>query len=496
MSQKPLLLALDQGTTSTRAIVFDTRGTALGSAQRALAQSFPQDGWVEHDPERLCSDAILVMRGALENARASATAVVALGISNQRETAIVWERANGQAIHPAIVWQDRRTAGLCAQLREQGLEPEISAITGLLLDPYFSATKIAWILDAVPGARARAERGELAAGTVDSWLTWRLSGGAIHATDASNASRTLLFDLTTQRWSPRLCAIFRVPPAILPEVQDTASDFGFIQRELLGAAIPLRALVGDQQAAAFGQGCLEPGSAKATYGTGCFTVQNTGAQILNSRNRLLSTQAWRLKGVSTFALEGSIFHAGTVVQWLREGLGLLGSSQDAEKLARSADSRRRVYLVPAFTGLGAPWWDPSARGALHGLTRETNASDLARAALEAACFQTRDLLDAARSDGAEPPSELRVDGGMARNEWFLQALADLCALPIARSTTTESTARGAALLAGVSLGLQESEEAARSWQAERRWLPRMGEDERSERHAGWLRAVRRTLSEN
>jgi len=495
MSRAPLLLALDQGTTSTRAVLFDATGAPLATAQRELPQSYPQDGWVEHDPARIAADATAVLRAVLERAGKHAGEIAALGITNQRETVVVWERDSGRAIHPAIVWQDRRTADVCEKLRADGHEESVAAATGLLLDPYFSATKIAWILDAVPGARARAERGELAVGTVDCWLTWQLTRGALHATDASNASRTSLFDLRAQAWSAELCALFRVPFALLPEVRDTAADYGRTASEVLGEPIALRALVGDQQAAAFGQGCLEPGAMKATYGTGGFTMQNTGGVLLRSRHRLLSTQAWRLEGVSTFALEGSIFHAGTVVQWLRDELGLLKEAADAEALARAADPRKRVYLVPAFTGLGAPWWRPDARGAIYGLTRDTAAADLVRAGLESACFQTRDLLDAARADGAELPAELRVDGGMVSNDWLLQSLADLCGIPVVRPAHTESTARGAALLAGIGAGVADAFATAREFRVARRCEPSIGEDERAERHAGWLRAVSRTLAE-
>lgn len=493
MSPTPLLLALDAGTTSTRAILFDAEGRSLATAQTELPQFFPQDGWVEHDPLRIAGDAERVLR---EAARAAAGAPLALGLTNQRETVVLWERATGRPLHPAIVWQDRRTAAVCARLRAAGLEPEISRRTGLLLDPYFSATKIAWLLDHVPGARARAERGELAVGTVDCWLAWSLSGGAQHVTDASNASRTLLFDLHTSAWSPQLCEWFGVPMAVLPAVRDTAADFGSVRAEVLGAPLPLRALVGDQQAAAFGQACVTPGAAKATFGTGCFTLQNTGATALASRNRLLTTVAWRLRGVATFALEGSVFHAGSVVQWLRDGLGLLRDASEADARARRADPRKRIFLVPAFTGLGAPWWRPDARGAIHGLTRDANADDLVRAGLEAACYQTVDLLDAAIADGAPPPATLRVDGGMARSDWTMQALADLSGRPVQRPIVTETTALGAAALAGLGAGLWSGSEAATAlWRPERTFTPGMSADERAERRAGWRRAVARTLYE-
>jgi glycerol kinase len=488
------LLALDQGTTSTRAIVFDTEGVPRAAAQRELPQSFPRDGWVEHDPERIASDAEAVLAAALAAAGAAARQVAAIGITNQRETAVLWERASGRPLHPAIVWQDRRTADECARLRAAGHEPAVARRTGLLLDPYFSATKIAWLLDNVPGARARAGRGELAAGTVDCWLAWRLTGGAAHVTDASNASRTLLFDIREQAWSEDLCALFRVPREVLPEVRDTLADFGAIRAGVLGAPVPIRALIGDQQSAAFGQGCLARGAMKATYGTGCFTLQNTGSEPVASRHRLLATVAWRLGGVVSYAIEGSIFHAGTVVQWLRDGLGLVRDAAETEARAQRADPRKRVYLVPAFTGLGAPWWSPAARGAIHGLTRDVNADDLVRAALEAACFQTRDLLDASVADGAVLPQELRVDGGMVRNAWLLQALADLTGLPVARPAITETTALGAALLAGIGCGaIGDPAAAERLWRAAMRCEPRMSEAERAERHAGWRLAVARTL---
>ncbi len=491
MSGGPVLLALDAGTTSTRAIAFREDGAQLAVAQRELPQSFPRDGWVEHDPLRIAADAEAVLREAADRAGAPPTAI---GITNQRETVVLWERASGRPLGPAIVWQDRRTADVCDRLRAAGHEPEVARRTGLLLDPYFSATKIAWLLDELPGARARAERGELAAGTVDCWLAWTLGGDGRHLTDASNASRTSLFDLEQQRWSDPLCRLFRVPRALLPEVRDSAGDFGMVRAAVLGAPTPLRALIGDQQAAAFGQACLEPGSMKATYGTGAFTLQNTGAQIVRSRQRLLTTVAWRLGGAASYAVEGSIFQAGTVVQWLRDELGVLRSAGEAEARARRADPRLRVYLVPAFTGLGAPWWQPAARGSIHGLTRDAGADELVRAGLEAACFQTRDLLDAAAADGARLPAELRVDGGMARNDWLLQALADLTGVVVERPALTETTALGAAWLAGIGVGaLDGPAAAARAWRAERRFEPAMSAAERDERHAGWRLAVARTL---
>ncbi len=491
----PPFLALDQGTTSTRAMLFSSDGEVVAVAQRELPAAFPAPGWVEHDPERIHADAEAVIRDCLATAGVAPAAIGGLGITNQRETVVVWERATGRPIHPAIVWQDRRTAETCRRLQDEGHQDWVRERTGLLLDPYFSATKIAWILDQVPGARAAAERGELAAGTVDCWLTWRLTGGRVHATDASNASRTLLYDLVHGAWNEELCRFFDVPPALLPEVRDTVADYGAAEVAGLDGALAIRTLVGDQQSAAFGQACFAPGDVKATYGTGCFTVQNTGAEPVWSERMLLTTVLWRLDGATTYAIEGSSFNAGTAVQWLRDGLGLFDDAAETEELARHADPRQRVYLVPAFTGLGAPWWDPDARAAIHGLTREVGRPELVRAALEAVCFQTRDLLEAAAADGAPAPRELRVDGGMVRNDWLLQALADLLGLPVARPAVVETTALGAARLAALGAGYHEGLDAvAAAWRAERRAAPAMPEDEREERWAGWREAVRRTLT--
>jgi glycerol kinase len=485
----PALLAIDQGTTSTRAVVFDERGVRLAAAQRELPQAFPQPGWVEHDPLRIWEDTLACARAALAGAGLAARDLLALGITNQRETTVVWERESGRPIHPAIVWQDRRTSDFCARHAERN--DWLAERTGLLLDPYFSATKVAWILDQVPGARARAERGELAFGTVDSWLLWQATGGVVHATDASNASRTALFDVRTQQWDPELLAFFRVPASLLPEVRDSAADFGSTEPALFGAPIPIRGIAGDQQAATVGQGCLRPGMVKSTYGTGCFLVLHTGAELRRSRHRLLGTVAYRLKGEVTYALEGSIFVAGAAVQWLRDAVRLVGSAAETADLARSVADTRGVYLVPAFTGLGAPYWDPWARGAILGLTRDSGIAHIVRAALEAVCYQTRDLL-AAMAQDAGSPTELRIDGGMVTNDWLAQCLADVVRLPVVRPRSVETTALGAAFLAGLGAGLYGSlEEIGRLWEAEARFVPEMEEERADRLYAGWQAAVAR-----
>ncbi|HEX4872736.1 MAG TPA: glycerol kinase GlpK [Nevskiaceae bacterium] len=488
----PLLLAIDQGTTSSRALVFDRRGQRRGASQRELPQSFPREGWVEHDPERIVEDVVACVREALAAAGATAADIAGLGITNQRETTVLWERASGRALHPAIVWQDRRTAAFCA---EQAAHSDwLAERTGLLLDPYFSATKLAWLLDQIPGARARAEAGELAFGTIDSWLLWRLSGGRVHATDASNASRTALFNLHAQDWDPELLRFFRIPPALLPAVRDCAAEFGHTEPALFGGPIAIRGLAGDQQAATIGQACFAPGMIKSTYGTGCFMVLNTGSQCVRSRSRLLSTVAYRLGGRTTYALEGSIFVAGAAVQWLRDAVHLIGSAGETEKLARSIEDSEGVYLVPAFTGLGAPWWDPQARGAILGLTRNSGIAHIVRAALESVGFQTRDLLEAMRAD-APAPTELRVDGGMVVNDWLTQSLADLAQVPVVRPATVETTALGAAFLAGLQAGVYDSlDQIAALWQAERRFSPALDAASAHRRHQGWQAAVARVRS--
>jgi len=487
------LLAIDQGTTSTRAMVFDADGNAVSIAQQELPQVFPRPGWVEHDPNGIWRDTQAVLRAALERAELGPEQIAGIGITNQRETTVLWERATGRPLHNAIVWQDRRTSEQCARLRADGLEAEISQKTGLLLDPYFSATKIAWLLDNVDSARSRAEAGELAFGTIDSYLVWRLTGGSRHVTDATNASRTLLYDIRAQAWDSDLLRIFGVPRALLPEVLDNAAEFGHTAAEILGAPVPIRGAAGDQQAAAIGQACLVPGTIKSTYGTGCFALLNTGDTPLVSRNRLLTTTAYRFAGKPHYALEGSIFSAGATIQWLRDGLGLIENAAETAALARAADPASGVYLVPAFAGLGAPYWDSEARGALYGLTRDSGRAEIARAALEAIGFQTRDLLDAMVADGAAPPAALRVDGGLAQNDWAMGFVADILDLPVERSAIVETTALGAAYLAGLQAGLYaDISEMAENWACDMRFESSMKEQDRSQRYAGWLDAVART----
>ncbi len=492
MSAERTILAIDQGTTSSRAILFSGEGRRLGQAQKELPQHFPRSGWVEHDAEDIWRDTVEVMRGALADAGKSAEDVAAIGITNQRETTVIWDRATGEAIHKAIVWQDRRTAEFCQGLRDQGAEEVVRQRTGLLLDPYFSGTKIAWLLDNVPGARERAERGELAFGTIDCFLLWRLTGGKVHATDATNAARTLIFDIQKQVWDPELLALLRIPDSLLPEVKDSDADFGETEPEILGRALPIGGIAGDQQAATVGQACFEKGMMKSTYGTGCFALFNTGDELVHSEHRLLSTIAYRLSGKTTYALEGSIFVAGAAVQWLRDGLGIIGAAPETEALAKQADTNQRVYLVPAFTGLGAPYWDAEARGAVFGLTRATGPAELARAALEAVCYQTRDLLEAMRADGATGLAALRVDGGMVANDWMLQMLADILGVAVERPVVAETTALGAAYLAGLNQGLfADLDAVAAQWQSDALFEPKMDARERDARYAGWQDAVRR-----
>jgi glycerol kinase len=497
MSAGKFILALDQGTTSTRAILFDAGLRPVATSQLEFAQKFPQSGWVEHDPEELWHTALDTMRAAIAKAGIDARDIAGIGITNQRETTVVWNRATGQPIHNAIVWQDRRTATICAALREAGHDALVGTRTGLLLDPYFSATKVAWILDNVAGARVQAERGELAFGTVDCFLLWRLTAGGMHATDATNAARTALCDIRTGQWDSDLLDVFRVPASILPVILDSAAEFGATDPDLLGAAIPIRGIAGDQQAATIGQGCVHPGMMKSTYGTGCFALLNTGEAPVVSRSRLLSTIAWQLGGVRTYALEGAIFVAGAAVQWLRDGLGIIGAAAETQAMADAADPAQRVMLVPAFTGLGAPWWDAEARGALFGLTRATGRNELARAALESVGFQTRDLIEAMRRDwSSEAGSTLRVDGGMTASDWTMQFLADILGSPVDRPAVTETTALGAAYLAGLQAGLAPEPAAwAERWQAERRFIPRMPAVRRDALYAAWQDAVQRTLTQ-
>jgi glycerol kinase len=484
------ILALDAGTTSTRAMVFADDGAVLATVQRPFPQYFPRDGWVEHDAEEIWATTRRCGREALAAAGLAATDVAGIGIAVQRETVVIWNRTTGLPVHRAIVWQDRRTAEACRALAATPAAVALVARTGLLLDPYFSATKLAWILDNVAGVREAAERGELLAGTIDSWLLWRLTDGAVHATDATNASRTLLFDIHLQQWSDELCALFRVPRGVLPEVRDSAAEYGLAGAAHFGAPIAVRALVGDQQAAAVGQECVAPGEAKATYGTGCFVLVQTGDRVRVSRHRLLATVALRLAGRTTYALEGSIFNAGTVVQWLRDQLGIITTAAETAAVAASVPTSGGVYFVPSFTGLGAPWWDPEARGALSGLTRDSGRAEIVRAALESVALQTRDLARAFAEDGV-PLTTLRVDGGMSANDWLMQTLADQLRLPVERPAVLETTAWGAARLAGMQAGLYPPLGAAWARRVERTFTP-LADEARSDRlHAGWLRAVTR-----
>src|SRR5271166_5875776 len=489
------ILAIDQGTTSTRAIVFDGALMPVATAQQEFPQLYPAPGLVEHDPEAIWTTTLATMRAAVDRAGIRPQDVAAIGIANQRETTVIWDRRTGHPIHPAIVWQDRRTADTCAALAAEGHEPLISARTGLLLDPYFSATKIAWILDHVEGARAAAGAGRLAFGTIDSFLLWRLTGGKVHATDATNAARTLLLDIHRGGWDAELCELLSVPTALLPEVRDCAGEFG--TTDVLGAPIGIRAMVGDQQAATVGQGCFAPGMIKSTYGTGCFALLNTGLAPVASRNRLLTTIAYQLDGTRTYALEGAIFVAGAAVQWLRDGLGLIETAAEIGALAASADPEQNVYMVPAFVGLGAPHWDAKARGALYGLTRKSGVPELARAALEAVGYQTRDLLEAMRADWpAQTDTVLRVDGGMAASDITMQFLADILAAPVDRPAVMETTALGAAYLAGYAAGLcPDLPGFAAMWKCERRFHPGMDAVVRERKWSGWRDAVERTLSE-
>ncbi|MDJ0948325.1 MAG: glycerol kinase GlpK [Alphaproteobacteria bacterium] len=493
MTKPAFLLAIDQGTTSTRALLFRPDGAIAGANQQDLPQIFPADGWVEHDPEEIWRTTLATCRGALAAAGIEAAQLAAIGIVNQRETVVLWDRSDGRPVHNAIVWQDRRTAPLCNRLVVDGHEAEIRRKTGLVIDPYFSASKLAWLLDHVDGARAAAERGALAFGTVDSFLMWRLTNGQAHVTDATNASRTMLFDIHEQRWDPDLLTLFAIPPSVLPEVVDCAGTFGTAAAEHLGAAVPICGIAGDQQAALVGQVCFAPGMIKSTYGTGCFVLMNTGGEALSSDHRLLTTVAYRLAGETTYALEGSIFVAGAAVQWLRDGLGVIDRADQVEDLVRAIPDAAGVYMVPAFTGLGAPYWDAEARGAIFGLTRDSGIAHIARAALNAVCYQTRDLLEAMAADGASP-AEIRVDGGMTVNDWLMQRLADLIGLPVARPRITETTAAGAAALAGLGVGLFASlDEISNFWQQDRTFSPVLPAAERDRLYAGWQDAVHRVL---
>ncbi len=496
MAEKRYVLAIDQGTTSSRAILFNRDMTIAFVAQREFPQVYPRSGWVEHDPEAIWESVVFCVKNVLQQARAQADAIVAIGIANQRETVVVWDRITGKALHNAIVWQDRRTASTCAAMRDQGLEPLFSRKTGLILDPYFSGTKIAWILDNVEGSRDAAERGELLAGTIDTYLIWRMTGGKRHVTDATNASRTLLFDITAQRWDSELMSALRVPSQLMPNVLDCADDFGVTSRELFGCEIPITGVAGDQQAATIGQACFEPGMIKATYGTGCFIVLNTGDELVRSKNKLLGTIAYRLEGKVAYALEGSIFVAGAAVQWLRDGLKLLSSAEQSGEMAKLADAEQDVYMVPAFVGLGAPHWDAEARGAIFGLTRATGPNELAKAALEAAVFQTSDLIDAMRQDWKDSDQTvLRVDGGMVASDWTMQFLADVLNAQVDRPAIQETTALGAAWLAAQHSGFWPDRSSfAQRWHCERRFDPAMDQAKRERKLKGWRDSVARTVA--
>ncbi|MBF78732.1 MAG: glycerol kinase [Pseudomonadales bacterium] len=488
---KPIL-AIDQGTTSSRAILFAADGSPQHSAQQEFAQHFPADGWVEHDGEDIWQSTLSVCREVLDKAGISASDVAGIGITNQRETTLLWDAETGELLHRAIVWQDRRTAEFCARLKADGHEALISERTGLLIDPYFSATKLRWLLDEVPDARARAERGELRFGTIDCFLLWRLTGGQVHRTDATNASRTMLFNIHTQQWDEELLQLLDIPASLLPEVMDSAADFGQTDASVLGASVPVCGIAGDQQAALIGQACFSPGMVKSTYGTGCFMVMNTGDTPIRSQNRLLTTVGYRLKGQTTYALEGSIFVAGAAIQWLRDGLKLIQHAGETEALARQAGDHTGVYLVPAFTGLGAPYWDPTARGAIFGLTRDMGIAQIVAAGLQSVCFQTRDLLDAMQADGAQNTAALRVDGGMVINNWVVQELANILGVTVDRPQVTETTALGAAYLAGLQLGIfKDLDDIASHWACERTFTPAMAEEQRSALYEGWLDAIRR-----
>ncbi len=490
------VLAIDQGTTSSRAILFDEGMQITATAQKEFTQHFPASGWVEHEPDQIWATTIDMCREVMKKHNVQAQDIASIGITNQRETTIVWDKVTGEPVYNAIVWQDRRTSDICKSLKADGLEPMITEKTGLLLDPYFSATKIKWILDNVEGARAKAVNGDLLFGTIDCFLLWKLTGGKTHATDATNAARTMVYDIRNGNWDTEICRILDIPMNMLPEVHDCASDFGITAPNLLGGAIPIHGIAGDQQAATIGQACFTPGMMKSTYGTGCFALLNTGDQLVISKSRLLGTIAYQLDGKTTYALEGSIFVAGAVVQWLRDGLGIVGHASETQKMAEAASDDQNVYMVPAFTGLGAPYWDAECRGAIFGLTRGSNQNDFARAALESVGYQTRDLLEAMQNDwtgGAK--GILRVDGGMSANDWAMQFLADILGTPVDRPNILETTALGAAWLAGMHSGMYPDQSGfADNWSLERQFIPLMEENTRGLKYAGWKDAVSRCLT--
>ena len=488
------ILAIDQGTTSSRAIMFNDSGEILGVAQEEFTQYFPQDGWVEHDVEEIWNTTIKVVNEVIASTGIAAGDIAAIGIANQRETTVLWDKSTGKEIYRAIVWQDRRTADYCDQLKSEGLEAMVTEKTGLLLDPYFSGTKVMWLLDNVDGARERAASGELLFGTIDTYLLWRLTAGKSHKTDATNASRTLMFNIHDQAWDKEILQKLDIPDCILPEVQDCSSDFGFTDEALFGVAIPITGIAGDQQAALVGQCCFSEGMIKSTYGTGCFMIMNTGATAVTSNHKLLTTVSYRIDGKVTYGLEGSIFMAGAAVQWLRDGIKLINDAAETENIAVANPDAHGVYLVPAFTGLGAPYWDANARGAILGLTRDSSVADIVTATLQSVCFQTRDLLIAMANDGIEP-GVIRVDGGMVANDWLTQCLSDILRVAVDRPQVTETTALGVAYLAGLQVGLFESlDEVSRQWKRERHFEPQMDEVTSAKLYSGWLDAVKRVRS--
>ncbi|MBM86815.1 MAG: glycerol kinase [Gammaproteobacteria bacterium] len=490
------ILAIDQGTTSSRALLFNKEGVQISLGQQEFTQFFPKDGWVEHDAEEIWDTTLSSIHSALSEASANASDIICIGITNQRETTVVWDRTTGEPISKAIVWQDRRTSNYCDELRQEGVSDSIQNKTGLLLDPYFSATKLRWILDNTSNARNKAENGYLAFGTIDSFLLWKLTGGKSHCTDATNASRTMLFNIVEQRWDEELLALFEIPKSVLPEVKDCAADFGNCKEEILGKEIPITGMIGDQQAAAFGQGCFSPGDAKSTYGTGCFLLLNTGSELVKSSNRLLSTVAYRLGNETTYAIEGSIFMAGATIQWVRDNLKFIKTASESEQLARDAADTLSVYLVPAFTGLGAPYWDPYARGSIYGMTRDTGINEIVVAALMSVCYQTKDLVEAIAADGPKL-STLKVDGGMANNNYVIQKLADLLNCEVQRPISTETTALGAAYIAGLRAGVFSSiEEIKQKWKLDQTFKPSKDDKWRSTAYAGWKKAIDRTRTQD
>lgn len=490
---KKYILALDQGTTSSRAILFDQKGNICGTAQKEFKQHFPKPGWVEHDPEEIWSSQLEVAQNVLKDSGISAKEIAAIGITNQRETTIVWNKETGQAIHKAIVWQDRRTAGICDKLKKAKKDSIIRKKTGLVVDAYFSGTKVQWILDNVRSARTMAKEGKLAFGTVDSWLIWKLTGGSVHATDASNASRTLLFNIQDMKWDDGLCKLLNVPTNMLPEVKDSSGNFGSSLKELFGEEIPITGVAGDQQSALFGQGCFDPGMAKNTYGTGCFMLMNTGSKAHTSKKGLLTTVAWKLNGRTTYALEGSVFIAGAAIQWLRDGLKIIDESPDSEYFANKTEGTDGVYVVPAFAGLGAPYWDQYARGAMFGLTRGTTKEHIIRATLDSLAYQTKDVLDAMEADSKTKLKTLRVDGGACANNLLMQFQSDILGTDVQRPKVIETTALGAAYLAGMAVGFYKREDIKKNWQIDRTFTTEMPEKDRKHLYKGWQKAVERSM---